>query len=310
MINCPNCDKQIADDSAHCGYCGHQLEEKNNKNTMFGMPALGGDELKKAVEQAKEAKNEQGENPGEAGESKKGGAFKIPKPGKGANKEDANKEGGGLKLPKPGQKQPAPDEAASDQGDQEEVSLAKTERIDLSDAQLPEDSDNDPSSDDPSSEDPSSEDQPLAVDDLGGPTEPTIGEPTVGEPTVGEPVGPPPSQASEAGAQSDQIDPAAAAPAGGPAGPTPAAQPAQAAQPTPAAQQDGWGQQEFNTTPPGQEPSEQPSANAQHQMQTQDQGEGKSKKGLIIGIVIATMVLGGGCVLTAAYFTLQYFNVF
>ena len=39
MIVCPNCGKQNADESVHCGFCGHQLQE-GGKKTMFGMAAL------------------------------------------------------------------------------------------------------------------------------------------------------------------------------------------------------------------------------------------------------------------------------
>lgn len=54
MITCPNCDKENADESVHCGFCGHQLQE-GGKKTMFGMAALNADELKRAAEAAKAA---------------------------------------------------------------------------------------------------------------------------------------------------------------------------------------------------------------------------------------------------------------
>lgn len=54
MITCPNCGKENADESVHCGFCGHQLQE-GGKKTMFGMAALNADELKRAAEAAKAA---------------------------------------------------------------------------------------------------------------------------------------------------------------------------------------------------------------------------------------------------------------
>lgn len=54
MITCPNCDKENADESVHCGFCGHQLQE-GGKKTMFGMAALDADAIKAAATAAKEA---------------------------------------------------------------------------------------------------------------------------------------------------------------------------------------------------------------------------------------------------------------
>lgn len=54
MITCPNCGKENADESVHCGFCGHQLQE-GGKKTMFGMAALDGDAIKAAAEAAKKA---------------------------------------------------------------------------------------------------------------------------------------------------------------------------------------------------------------------------------------------------------------
>ncbi len=54
MIVCPNCGKQNADESVHCGFCGNQLQE-GGKKTMFGMAALDPEELRKAAEAAKSA---------------------------------------------------------------------------------------------------------------------------------------------------------------------------------------------------------------------------------------------------------------
>jgi len=54
MIVCPNCGKENADESVHCGFCGHQLQE-GGKKTMFGMAALDASDIKAAAEQAKAA---------------------------------------------------------------------------------------------------------------------------------------------------------------------------------------------------------------------------------------------------------------
>ncbi len=54
MITCPNCGKENADESVHCGFCGHQLQE-GGKKTMFGMAALDSDAIKAAAEAAKQA---------------------------------------------------------------------------------------------------------------------------------------------------------------------------------------------------------------------------------------------------------------
>lgn len=53
MIVCPNCSKENADDSAHCGFCGNQLTE-GGKKTMFGMAALSADQIRAAAEAAKQ----------------------------------------------------------------------------------------------------------------------------------------------------------------------------------------------------------------------------------------------------------------
>ncbi len=248
MINCPSCGKEIADDSAHCGFCGQKIESrKQKKKTMFGMAALDGDELKKAVEQAKEAK--------QSGPGGGGGGMKLPKPGQGGGAKPSTSSG--LKIPKPGQKAPAAD---ADDG----AGLAKTERIDLSSASLPDEA--------PQAEAAAAEpaEPELAADGTGfsgqdafddsfddsfGPTNPD-GFDSVDEPqdNLGSLV--------TANEPADRFGP----------GPEANAPPAQG----------GFGQQEIDT---GAAPAEK-----------------KSKTGLIIGIVVAAMLLGGGCMAGIGYY--------
>lgn len=59
MIVCPNCKNENADDSVHCGFCGHQLQEGSGKKTMFGMAALNADQIQQAADAAKAARAEQ-----------------------------------------------------------------------------------------------------------------------------------------------------------------------------------------------------------------------------------------------------------
>ena len=56
MISCPSCHKDIADDSAHCGFCGAKIETGAGKKTMIGFAALTGDALKQAAEEARQAR--------------------------------------------------------------------------------------------------------------------------------------------------------------------------------------------------------------------------------------------------------------
>lgn len=56
MIQCPECSKDIADDSAHCGFCGAKIETGAGKKTMMGFAALTGDRLKEAAEEARRAR--------------------------------------------------------------------------------------------------------------------------------------------------------------------------------------------------------------------------------------------------------------
>ena len=304
MINCPNCDKQIADDSAHCGYCGHTLEKKEKKKTMFGMAALSGDELKKAVEQAKEAKDEDGAS--EDAQAQKGGGLKIPKPGQ----KNGQKSGGAGKefsIPKPGEdgdEQQAPQE--------DESAFAKTERIDLSNAEPPSDAQAEPH--EPPSDSQTEPHEPPAPQHefspggsgLGSESSATINTSSLGsgdntpepapsaqqnapaepnppaEPTgpssFGEPVGPGPSQVSQAGAQS------------GPFGPG-AKEAAEAQQAQQAQQQGGIASHQVGK-------GDYPPVNT----------EEKSKKKMIIAAIAGLMLLGGGCMAVVGYFVADYFG--
>ena len=65
MITCPNCGKENADESVHCGFCGHQLQE-GGKKTMFGMAALDSDAIKAAAQAAKDAASQAAQQTDEA----------------------------------------------------------------------------------------------------------------------------------------------------------------------------------------------------------------------------------------------------
>lgn len=79
MIVCPNCSKENADDSAHCGFCGNQLTE-GGKKTMFGMAALSADQIRAAAEAAKQKA------------ASEAPSLNLPKPG----------QSSGSNLPQPG----------------------------------------------------------------------------------------------------------------------------------------------------------------------------------------------------------------
>lgn len=319
MINCPNCGKKIADDSAHCGYCGHELQQQEKKKTMFGMAALSGDDLDKAIQQAEEAKK--ADKDAEK-DTKPGGGLKIPKPGESrGSSSSSGSAGSGLKIPKPGQKSKSDkdkamgeaktelldrsqlDSAIGDEADQVE---APGTEADLqgsapmgggsqfgaespSASQSPEPSQDQPdpaeASGAPFGEPPgpastagpagpqnaAEQQQPPSEQQAAssGALPPTSDPEGASEPRLGEPAGPGPSQVSQAGDQT------------GPFGPSGRQDPGSAQPPAgPEAQPGGFGDQ---PGPPAAAP------------------EKKSKKGLIIGIVLAVMVLGGGCVATAVW---------
>ena len=87
MISCPNCGKDIADDSVHCGYCGQEIVPGGGKKTIMGFGAITEDVLRKAAEEAKEARA-QAEKEAEKQSAGAAGGFgervesklKIPKP--------------------------------------------------------------------------------------------------------------------------------------------------------------------------------------------------------------------------------------
>jgi|GEM_PF-3492928 len=124
MIICPKCTKEIADDSAHCGYCGQEIKAKVEKKTMFGMAALDGAVLQKAIKEAQAAKDE-------AQASAQG--LKLPKPATGASGggAPASAGGSGLKLPKPGEASAGGGDAFDDLDD-DDLGLAKTEMLEFS----------------------------------------------------------------------------------------------------------------------------------------------------------------------------------
>lgn len=58
MISCPNCGKSIADDAAHCGHCGHKIEQTTSQKTMMGF-ALSPEDLQKAIQEAGQRRESQ-----------------------------------------------------------------------------------------------------------------------------------------------------------------------------------------------------------------------------------------------------------
>ncbi len=53
MISCPNCGKDIADDSAHCGHCGHKIEVGSKKTIMGFGGAVDASALRAKLKAAK-----------------------------------------------------------------------------------------------------------------------------------------------------------------------------------------------------------------------------------------------------------------
>lgn len=58
MIQCPSCGKDIADDSAHCGYCGSKVETGAGKKTMIGFAAVTAEQMREAAEEARKAREQ------------------------------------------------------------------------------------------------------------------------------------------------------------------------------------------------------------------------------------------------------------
>lgn len=112
MINCPSCGKEIADDSAHCGYCGSELEMGSGKKTIVGFAAITPQMMQEAAEAAKAGRPvdlDPTPAPTPAAESEPdeptGGqhklSFGIPKPG-GASAASSGPGVPKLSIPKPG----------------------------------------------------------------------------------------------------------------------------------------------------------------------------------------------------------------
>ncbi len=102
MIICPECGKEIADDSAHCGYCGAQISSGAGKKTMLGMAPVTADMMAQAAAEAKAAREAAQDaadtEPKSLGDLKSEGKLKIPKPS-GA---PAPASSSGSSLPSPG----------------------------------------------------------------------------------------------------------------------------------------------------------------------------------------------------------------
>lgn len=62
MISCPNCGKSVAEDAAHCGHCGHKLEQATSQKTMMGF-ALSSEDLQKAIQEAGQRREEEAQPP-------------------------------------------------------------------------------------------------------------------------------------------------------------------------------------------------------------------------------------------------------
>lgn len=130
MIQCPECGKDIADDVAHCGYCGAQVETAAGKKTMIGFAAVTDETLRQAAEQAKQAR-ETAENAADqaAGGESSEGKLKLPKPNLPSPAKPAGSArgpGGKLNIPRPGGADPT-DSSDSGVGDPQAPSDAKTE---------------------------------------------------------------------------------------------------------------------------------------------------------------------------------------
>lgn len=111
MIQCPECGKEIADNSAHCGFCGAEIQTGGGKKTMIGFAAVTEDAMREAAQQARDARDraEQEANPPQS--SDEGGGepkLKLPKPGLSAPKSSSasgpasGSDAPKFSIPKPG----------------------------------------------------------------------------------------------------------------------------------------------------------------------------------------------------------------
>lgn len=114
MIQCPNCGEEIADNSAHCGFCGEKIVQGSGKQTMIGMAAVTADDMAQVARETREAREAAEE--GDAGlgnERSKPAGLSIPKPAGGASSPPSRPSSSGLaaklNIPKPGQTAPAGD---------------------------------------------------------------------------------------------------------------------------------------------------------------------------------------------------------
>src|SRR5690554_733662 len=295
MIICPKCTKKIADDAAHGGYCGQEIKAKAEKKTMFGMAALDGAVLQKAIKEAQAAKDE-------AQASAQG--LKLPKPATGASGggAPASAGGSGLKLPKPGEASAGGGDAFDDLDD--DLGLAKTEMLEFSEearAELREAA----ATMNLAAPAAGSQDEPeFSDEDASSPTMPHT-QPGFDEAPAGAGFG---SQQGGLGAQNgfgshggfdseDGFD--SQEDLGGPVGfgPSPGGQPA-----------GGFGQPATSDQPASQGPiGGFGSPQADSLPVTTDGEPAKSKKGLYIAIAAVVFVLGSGCFLSLmwwAYSTL------
>lgn len=102
MITCPNCGKQVADDTVHCGHCGHRIQT-DQKKTMLGMAAINPAELQKALAQGRETAQQSAEGPDAP-------KLKLPTPGDVAG--GVERQPGDFALPRP-EAQPSPSASAA-----------------------------------------------------------------------------------------------------------------------------------------------------------------------------------------------------
>lgn len=113
MISCPNCGKDIDDDAAHCGHCGHKIEVKSKKTIMGFGGAVDPDALRSKLDKAKK-KDKGGQ-----------GGPKIPRP----------PSQGGSKLPRPSGSSDGADAPATGE---EAPDMAPTQLMDSVDLPTPE----------------------------------------------------------------------------------------------------------------------------------------------------------------------------
>jgi len=80
MIICPNCGKELADGTAHCGYCGHEIDGGTGKKTMFGMGGIDSEAIKQAAEEARAARQQEEPASPAAGDETGAPSLDLPAP--------------------------------------------------------------------------------------------------------------------------------------------------------------------------------------------------------------------------------------